>query len=125
MSKELVVKTKKDVIESLAMLVNKIRTIERRIAKVFDSDEDAIEMGISDNLETLILDLVGIPRDNTTSDEHGTHFNSHNYCKTCFCRDLWYGFIDDYIDENIDYEEFEKKCRMNLANYTLEQQKEG
>ena len=120
MSKEVVLRSKKDMVESLAMLVNKIRTIERKIAKAFESDEDSIEMGISDDLEALILDLVGIPRDNSISEDHSLHFNTLNFCETCFCRDLWYEFLDDYTEGNIDYEEFEKKCRINLVNFTLQ-----
>jgi hypothetical protein len=94
-----------------------IETLKGSIKKIYSFEETAETIGITighdlgaGELEGLILDLLHVPKDNTTSEEHSKCWETENFCKDCFCRDSYWDLLDDYIENKITYEELVVGC---------------
>ena len=109
----------KEIIESLKRIIKKLNYFESAFERIGPGWEVNLE---TDDLRELILDLLLIPKDNTTDIEHKEHWSRMDFCKDCFCRDRFLDALFEYEEDKCSYEEFYKKCRINLVNSTLASQ---
>ena len=73
---------------SIAKILKKINSWERKIREIFGDDSDFPWNGLSD----VVLDLIGVPKEKLTKPEE----HPEEWPEGDFCRDVYSDFLFDY-----------------------------
>ena len=106
----------KKIIETIVKYLRRKLQIESALKDLEITVDDRYE----DGLFELVLDILDVPEDNTTSEKHSKCWEAMSFCKDCFCRDMFYEILDNFINGDFSYDEFVKRIRINLNSRVLE-----